>query len=157
MQNGFDSLVLDSFTAEDAWELGHLLYARLLPFAAQKPTLVSISLANSGQVLFQVSIQLIFLLITLLYYSTIHTHTHTHTPDTFEFPKRFILHIADLPPWEWGGKKKDGSGIGNSTRQRSVGAAEAEHGAPVRHEHVVHALQVRGRRGGVPAQVRDEP
>lgn len=56
VQNGFDSLVLDSFTAEDAWELGHLLYARLLPFAAQKPTLVSISLANSGQVLFQTAV-----------------------------------------------------------------------------------------------------
>ncbi|KAK7749387.1 hypothetical protein SLS62_008131 [Diatrype stigma] len=51
-----DSLLFDSFTAEDAWELGHLLYARLLPFAAQKPTLVSISLANSGQVIFQTAV-----------------------------------------------------------------------------------------------------
>lgn len=147
MQNGFDSLVLDSFTAEDAWELGHLLYARLLPFAAQKPTLVSISLANSGQVLFQVSILLILLLITLLL-------STTHTPKTFEFVLPCILLTT---AWGTPKKKKDGSGIGNSTRQRSVGAAEAEHGAPVRHEHVVHALQVRGRRGGVPAQVRDEP
>lgn len=47
-----DSFLLESFTAEDAWELGHLLYARLLPFSAQKPTLISIALAN-GQVLFQ--------------------------------------------------------------------------------------------------------
>ncbi|KAI8960841.1 hypothetical protein F5Y11DRAFT_349158 [Daldinia sp. FL1419] len=50
-----DSFTLESFTAEDAWELGHLLYARLLPFSAQKPTLVSISLA-SGQVLFQTAV-----------------------------------------------------------------------------------------------------
>ncbi|KAI1386145.1 uncharacterized protein F4822DRAFT_409080 [Hypoxylon trugodes] len=48
-----DSFLLESFTAEDAWELGHLLYARLLPFSSEKPTLISISLANSGQVLFQ--------------------------------------------------------------------------------------------------------
>lgn len=57
MKESWDSLLFESFTAEDAWELGHLLYARLLPFAAQKPTLVSISLANSGQVIFQVSIR----------------------------------------------------------------------------------------------------
>ncbi|KAI1470476.1 uncharacterized protein F4812DRAFT_267494 [Daldinia caldariorum] len=50
-----DSFVLESFTAEDAWELGHLLYARLLPFSSQKPTLISISLA-SGQVLFQAAV-----------------------------------------------------------------------------------------------------
>ncbi|KAI1475598.1 hypothetical protein K445DRAFT_320372 [Daldinia sp. EC12] len=50
-----DSFVLESFTAEDAWELGHLLYARLLPFSSQKPTLISISLA-SGQVLFQTAV-----------------------------------------------------------------------------------------------------
>ncbi|KAI0111998.1 hypothetical protein F4814DRAFT_424403 [Daldinia grandis] len=50
-----DSFLLESFTAEDAWELGHLLYARLLPFSAQKPTLVSIALA-SGQVLFQTAV-----------------------------------------------------------------------------------------------------
>ncbi|KAI0128248.1 hypothetical protein F4776DRAFT_664994 [Hypoxylon sp. NC0597] len=51
-----DSFLLESFTAEDAWELGHLLYARLLPFSAQKPTLISISLANSSQVLFQCAV-----------------------------------------------------------------------------------------------------
>ncbi|KAI1873529.1 hypothetical protein JX265_005151 [Neoarthrinium moseri] len=51
-----DSFTLDSFTAEDAWELGHLLYARLLPFSSQKPTLISISLANSSQVLFQCAV-----------------------------------------------------------------------------------------------------
>lgn len=51
-----DSFTLESFTTEDAWELGHLLYARLLPFAAQKPTLISIALANSGQVLFQTAV-----------------------------------------------------------------------------------------------------
>ncbi|OTA58344.1 hypothetical protein K449DRAFT_385748 [Hypoxylon sp. EC38] len=51
-----DSFLLESFTVEDAWELGHLLYARLLPFSAQKPTLISISLANSGQVLFQCAV-----------------------------------------------------------------------------------------------------
>ncbi|KAI1660770.1 hypothetical protein F4813DRAFT_348278 [Daldinia decipiens] len=48
----WDSFLLESFTAGDAWELGHLLYARLLPFSTQKPTLISIALAN-GQVLFQ--------------------------------------------------------------------------------------------------------
>ncbi|KAL8383311.1 hypothetical protein RB595_006859 [Gaeumannomyces hyphopodioides] len=48
---------LASFTAEDAWELGHLLYARLLPFANQgRPTLISIALANSGQVVFQAAV-----------------------------------------------------------------------------------------------------
>ncbi|KAH9995331.1 hypothetical protein F4779DRAFT_198523 [Xylariaceae sp. FL0662B] len=52
----WDSFVFDSFTAEDAWELGHLLYARLLPFSSQKPTLISISLANSGQVIFQTAV-----------------------------------------------------------------------------------------------------
>ncbi|KAI8625097.1 hypothetical protein F5Y19DRAFT_277098 [Xylariaceae sp. FL1651] len=51
-----DSFVLDSFTAEDAWELGHLLYARLLPFSSEKPTVISIALANSSQVLFQAAV-----------------------------------------------------------------------------------------------------
>ncbi|KAI0125026.1 hypothetical protein BJ170DRAFT_685900 [Xylariales sp. AK1849] len=51
-----DSFIFDSFTVDDAWELGHLLYARLLPFATQKPTLISISLANNGQVLFQCAV-----------------------------------------------------------------------------------------------------
>ncbi|KAI1775346.1 hypothetical protein F4818DRAFT_416351 [Hypoxylon cercidicola] len=51
-----DSFVLETFTVEDAWELGHLLYARLLPFSPEKPTLISISLANSGQVLFQCAV-----------------------------------------------------------------------------------------------------
>jgi uncharacterized protein (UPF0303 family) len=38
-------------------ELGHLLYARLAPFAAAgKPTLISIALANSGQVMFQTAV-----------------------------------------------------------------------------------------------------
>lgn len=51
-----DSFTFESFTVEDAWELGHLLYARLLPFSSQKPTLISISLANSSQVLFQCAV-----------------------------------------------------------------------------------------------------
>lgn len=51
-----DSFTLASFTAADAWELGHLLYARLLPLSAGKPTLISIALANSGQVLFQAAV-----------------------------------------------------------------------------------------------------
>ncbi|KAI1765475.1 hypothetical protein GGR53DRAFT_489863 [Hypoxylon sp. FL1150] len=51
-----DSFLLESFTAEDAWELGHLLYARLLPYSSHKPTLISISLANSSQVLFQCAV-----------------------------------------------------------------------------------------------------
>lgn len=53
-----DSFTLESFTAEDAWELGHLLHARLLPFALvnQKPTVVSIALANSQQILFQTAV-----------------------------------------------------------------------------------------------------
>ncbi|KAH6629689.1 DUF967 domain-containing protein [Boeremia exigua] len=48
-----DSFTFESFTEDDAWELGHLLYARLLPLAPQQSTLISISLASSGQVLFQ--------------------------------------------------------------------------------------------------------
>ncbi|KAI1097362.1 hypothetical protein F4804DRAFT_327834 [Jackrogersella minutella] len=55
-KGGWDSILFESFTVEDAWELGHLLYARLLPFSSQTPTLVSISLANSGQVLFQCAV-----------------------------------------------------------------------------------------------------
>ncbi|KAI0387463.1 hypothetical protein F5Y04DRAFT_4884 [Hypomontagnella monticulosa] len=51
-----DSFTFESFTVEDAWQLGHLLYARLLPFSSQKPTLISISLANSCQVLFQCAV-----------------------------------------------------------------------------------------------------
>ncbi|KAK4447426.1 hypothetical protein QBC34DRAFT_382386 [Podospora aff. communis PSN243] len=49
-----DSFTLNSFTADDAWDLGHLLHARLKPLAARgQSTLISISLANSGQVVFQ--------------------------------------------------------------------------------------------------------
>ncbi|TLD19714.1 hypothetical protein PspLS_09645 [Pyricularia sp. CBS 133598] len=52
-----DTITLDSFTSQDAYELGHLLHARLHPIARWqgKPTLVSISLAN-GQVLFQCAV-----------------------------------------------------------------------------------------------------
>jgi uncharacterized protein (UPF0303 family) len=56
LQEEGDSFIFDSFTAEDAIELGHLLYARLLPFAASKPTVVSIALANSQQILFQTAV-----------------------------------------------------------------------------------------------------
>ncbi|GAW22186.1 hypothetical protein ANO14919_117210 [Xylariales sp. No.14919] len=49
-------ITLDAFTASDAWELGHLLYARLLPFAAEKPTLISIAAANGPHVLFQAAV-----------------------------------------------------------------------------------------------------
>ncbi|RYP60651.1 hypothetical protein DL771_010432 [Monosporascus sp. 5C6A] len=58
IKDGWDSIVLESFTADDAWELGHLLYARLLPFATAqgKPTLISIALANSQQVLFEAAV-----------------------------------------------------------------------------------------------------
>ncbi|KAL2829407.1 hypothetical protein BDW59DRAFT_158995 [Aspergillus cavernicola] len=48
-----DSFTFESFAEEDAWELGHLLYARLLPLAPEQSTLISITLASSGQVLFQ--------------------------------------------------------------------------------------------------------
>ncbi|KAF6804000.1 duf967 domain protein [Colletotrichum sojae] len=52
-----DSFTLSAFTAEDAFELGHLLHARLLPHArAGKPTVVSIALANSQQILFQTAV-----------------------------------------------------------------------------------------------------
>lgn len=50
------SYTLESFTIEDALELGHLLQARLLPLSKEKPTLVSISLANSNQVVFQTAV-----------------------------------------------------------------------------------------------------
>lgn len=49
---GADGFTLTSFTAQDAWELGHLLHARLLPFAPARPALISISLA-SGSVVYQ--------------------------------------------------------------------------------------------------------
>ncbi|KAM0343593.1 hypothetical protein ACHAPU_008344 [Fusarium lateritium] len=49
-----DSFTLASFTTEDAFALGNLLYARLYPFATQgKPTVISIALANTSQVIFQ--------------------------------------------------------------------------------------------------------
>ncbi|GAP92826.1 putative duf967 domain-containing protein [Rosellinia necatrix] len=59
-----DSFTLDSFTAADAWELGHLLYARLLPFATApaaggggsgsgSPAVISIATAGGQHVLFQ--------------------------------------------------------------------------------------------------------
>ncbi|KAF2020419.1 hypothetical protein BU24DRAFT_382310 [Aaosphaeria arxii CBS 175.79] len=48
-----DSFTFESFTEEDAWELGHLLYARLLEFTPQQSTVISIALASSGQILFQ--------------------------------------------------------------------------------------------------------
>lgn len=44
------SFTFDAFTAEDAYELGHLLHARLVP--EPRPALISISLA-SGATLFQ--------------------------------------------------------------------------------------------------------
>ncbi|KAI0425164.1 hypothetical protein F5Y09DRAFT_112637 [Xylaria sp. FL1042] len=50
-----DEITLDAFTAADAWELGTLLYARLLPFATAegRSSLVSIAAANHQHVLFQ--------------------------------------------------------------------------------------------------------
>ncbi|KZL66980.1 DUF967 domain-containing protein [Colletotrichum tofieldiae] len=53
-----DSFILSSFTYEDAFELGHLLHARLLPFALKngKPTVISIALANNQQILFQTAV-----------------------------------------------------------------------------------------------------
>ncbi|KAI1187906.1 hypothetical protein F5B17DRAFT_297928 [Nemania serpens] len=54
-----DSFTLASFTASDAWELGHLLYARLLPFAAAgQPTIISIASASGphAHVLFQAAV-----------------------------------------------------------------------------------------------------
>ncbi|KAI0466077.1 hypothetical protein F4859DRAFT_336954 [Xylaria cf. heliscus] len=51
-----DSFTLESFTASDAWELGHLLYARLLPFSADQPTVISIATANGQHVLFQAAV-----------------------------------------------------------------------------------------------------
>lgn len=47
------SVTFASFTAEDAFELGHQLFARLAPLAPEKSALISICLANSGQVVFQ--------------------------------------------------------------------------------------------------------
>lgn len=49
---GGEGFTLSSFSADDAWELGHLIHARLLPFAPARPALISISLAG-GAVLFQ--------------------------------------------------------------------------------------------------------
>ncbi|KAL1867857.1 hypothetical protein Daus18300_006132 [Diaporthe australafricana] len=46
-----DSFTLDAFTFDDAWVLGSLLRRRLLPIPTA--TVISIALANSGQVLFQ--------------------------------------------------------------------------------------------------------
>ncbi|RKU42985.1 hypothetical protein DL546_001117 [Coniochaeta pulveracea] len=51
-----DSFTFTSFTIDDAYHLGTLLRARLLPFSAEKPTLISIALANSQQVVFQCAV-----------------------------------------------------------------------------------------------------
>ncbi|KAL5608864.1 hypothetical protein ACKRZS_009718 [Fusarium odoratissimum] len=49
-----DSFTFKSFTTEDAFVLGNLLYARLYPYAVEgKPTVISIALANTSQVVFQ--------------------------------------------------------------------------------------------------------
>lgn len=56
MKSECDSFILESFTASDAWELGHFLYARLLPLSADKPTLISISVANTDHVLFHTAV-----------------------------------------------------------------------------------------------------
>ncbi|KAF4974994.1 hypothetical protein FZEAL_8178 [Fusarium zealandicum] len=48
-----DSFTLASFTTEDAFVLGNLLHARLLPIAAESPVVISISLANNSQVVYQ--------------------------------------------------------------------------------------------------------
>ncbi|PTB65534.1 hypothetical protein BBK36DRAFT_1169247 [Trichoderma citrinoviride] len=53
---GAEGFTLSSFTAEDAVELGNLLYARLLPFARQgRATLISISNGAGSQTLYQVA------------------------------------------------------------------------------------------------------
>ncbi|EGX97058.1 DUF967 domain protein [Cordyceps militaris CM01] len=47
---GGKGFTLAAFTAEDAWELGHLLHARLLDHAASagRPALINIALAAAG-------------------------------------------------------------------------------------------------------------
>ncbi|TQV94101.1 DUF967 domain-containing protein [Cordyceps javanica] len=52
---GGKGFVLSSFTADDAWELGHLLHARLLAFAAAgRPALINVSAAAPrGPTLYQ--------------------------------------------------------------------------------------------------------
>ncbi|KAM0270234.1 hypothetical protein ACHAQH_009516 [Verticillium albo-atrum] len=48
-----NTYIFDAFSAEDAIELGQLLHARLHPLAKTQPTLISIALANTQQVIFQ--------------------------------------------------------------------------------------------------------
>ncbi|KAK3321823.1 hypothetical protein B0H66DRAFT_181370 [Apodospora peruviana] len=50
-----DCLTFRAFTTTDAWNLGQLLHERLSPLAIGKgtPAVISISLANSNQILFQ--------------------------------------------------------------------------------------------------------
>lgn len=50
IQSVEQSLVLTTFTADDAWEIGNALRTRLLAFPT--PAVVNISLANSHQLLF---------------------------------------------------------------------------------------------------------
>ncbi|OAA69660.1 DUF967 domain protein [Cordyceps fumosorosea ARSEF 2679] len=45
---GGKGFVLSSFTAADAWELGHLIHARLLCFAPSRVALVNIASASAG-------------------------------------------------------------------------------------------------------------
>jgi hypothetical protein len=52
-----DSFTLASFTTEDAFELGNLLYARLYPYAIQgKPTVILKSSSRLSRVLEQLPI-----------------------------------------------------------------------------------------------------
>ncbi|CAI4214344.1 unnamed protein product [Parascedosporium putredinis] len=50
-----DSFTFESFTSQDAYELGHLLHARLLPISAKQPSVIQISLAP-GQIVFQAAV-----------------------------------------------------------------------------------------------------
>ncbi|KAL6887200.1 hypothetical protein HDV57DRAFT_351267 [Trichoderma longibrachiatum] len=53
---GAEGFTLSSFTADDAVELGNLLYARLLPFTRQgRAALISISNGAGSQTLYQVA------------------------------------------------------------------------------------------------------
>ncbi|KAH7021312.1 uncharacterized protein B0I36DRAFT_353984 [Microdochium trichocladiopsis] len=52
-----NALTFTRFTAQDAYDLGQLLYARLLPLSRKgKPTVISIAAANTEQILFQAAV-----------------------------------------------------------------------------------------------------
>ncbi|KAI0009547.1 hypothetical protein F4779DRAFT_627696 [Xylariaceae sp. FL0662B] len=89
VQSGVASPIPIPGPPEDVSKLGHLLYARLLPFASEKPALVSTSPANSNQVLFQCAVVSVLYRITSLGQAPGSSIAKTYAGDEEEFRSKF--------------------------------------------------------------------